>query len=118
MCVCLFVDFFSLFGNKLRGILDLNLLTAKKNRTRVVISDMAPTNDPADFSKLRSVEPINTDPDAPPPTLWERMKNNIAMLLEVSRTKPIGETLCIREAFIFGRSNSLIVVSSPSLFLD
>jgi hypothetical protein len=64
---------------------------------------MAPPTDPEDFSKLRTVEPINTDPNAPPPTIWGRIKHNFDMFIEVSKNRPIGETLCLKEALIFGK---------------
>ncbi|CAF2600162.1 unnamed protein product [Rotaria sp. Silwood2] len=63
---------------------------------------MTPPNDPADFSKLRSVEPMNTDPNAPQGTTWDKMKQSVSMLVEVSKNRPIGETLCLKEALIFG----------------
>lgn len=63
---------------------------------------MPPTNDPADFSKFRSVEPINTDPNAAPATVWEKIRHNFGLLVEVTKTKPIGETLCLKEALILG----------------
>ncbi len=69
---------------------------------------MAPPTDPADFSKFRSVEPINTDPDAPPPTTWEKIRRNFDMFIEVSKNRPLGETLCLKEAFIFGNEKSNI----------
>ena len=73
------------------------------NLTISLISDMAPTTDPTDFSKLRSIKPINNDPDAPPPTFWERMKHNFNMFMEVSKNRPLGETLCLKEALILGK---------------
>jgi hypothetical protein len=64
---------------------------------------MAPPIDPGDFSKLRTIEPINTDPDSPPATTWEKIKRNFNMFVEVSKNRPIGETLCLKEALIFGK---------------
>jgi hypothetical protein len=69
----------------------------------IFISDMAPPTDPADFSKLRSIEPINIDPDAPPPTFSERMKRNFDMFVEVSKNRPLSQTVCLKEALIFGK---------------
>ena len=66
---------------------------------------MTSKNDPADFSKLKSVQPINTDPDAPPTTAWQQMKHNYNMLAEVSKNRPLGEVLCLKEALIFGKKN-------------
>lgn len=62
--------------------------------------------DPADFSKLRSVEPMITDPNALPPTAGEQMKQNMQMFMEVSKHRPLSETLCLKEALIFGRISS------------
>jgi hypothetical protein len=64
---------------------------------------MAPPTDTSDFSKLRSVKPIDTDPNAPPPTFWERMKHNFGMFVEVSKNRPLSETLCLKEALILGK---------------
>jgi hypothetical protein len=64
---------------------------------------MAPPTDPSDFSKLRTVEPINTDPDAPPLTVWDKIKRNFGMFVEVSKNRPIGEIVCLREALILGK---------------
>lgn len=73
-------------------------------RIVILISDMAPPPpDPADFSKFRSVEPINTDPNAPPITTGEKLKRNFDMFVEVSKNRPLGETLCLKEALIFGK---------------
>lgn len=65
--------------------------------------DMTSKNDPADFSKLKSVQPINTDPNAPPLTAWQQMKHNYEMFAEVSKNRPLGEILCLKEALIFGK---------------
>ncbi|CAF1034730.1 unnamed protein product [Rotaria sp. Silwood1] len=69
---------------------------------------MAPPIDPADFSKLRSVEPINTDPNAPPATVWDKIKQNFSMFREVSKNRPLSETLCLKEALIFGIPGSFV----------
>ena len=66
------------------------------------LSDMPSPVDPADFSKLRSVEPINDDPNAAPPSTWDKMKQNFSLLVQVTKSKPISETVCMKEAFIFG----------------
>ncbi|CAF4248212.1 unnamed protein product, partial [Rotaria sordida] len=64
---------------------------------------MTSPTDPKDFSKLRSIAPINTDPNAAPATVWDRIKQNFAMFVEVSKNRPISETLCLKEALIFGK---------------
>ena len=63
---------------------------------------MAPSNDPADFSKLRSVQPVNSDPDAPPAGVWQKVKHTLSMLVEVTKNKPVSETMCMKEALILG----------------
>jgi hypothetical protein len=68
---------------------------------------MAPTSDSTDFSKLRSIEPINTDPNTPPTTASERIKRNFNMFVEVSKNRPIGEILCLKEALIFGKHKKI-----------
>ena len=60
-------------------------------------------NDPGDLSKLRSIEPINTDPDAPKPTTWDKIKHNFSMLVQISKNRPLSEITCLKEAFIFGK---------------
>jgi len=65
---------------------------------------MAPPTDSTDFSKLRSVEPMNTDPNTPPATASERIKRNFDMFVEVSKNRPLGEILCLKEALIFGKT--------------
>ena len=69
---------------------------------------MAPPTDPADFSKFRSVQPINTDPDAPPATTSEKIRRNFDMFMEVSKNRPLGETLCLKEALILGNKKPKI----------
>jgi hypothetical protein len=83
----------------------------------IFISDMAPPpTDPADYSKFRSVEPINTDPDAPPPTTWEKLRRNFDMFVEVSKNRPIGETVCLKEAFILGKEQLKIHFINELIF--
>ncbi len=67
---------------------------------------MAPSKDPTDFSNLRTIEPINTDPNASPVTTSEKLKRNVDMFIEVSKNRPIGEIVCLKEAMIFGKRNS------------
>ncbi|CAF3779340.1 unnamed protein product [Rotaria sordida] len=69
---------------------------------------MTSPTDPKDFSKLRSVAPINTDPNAAPATVWDKIKHNFAMFVEVSKNRPISETLCLKEALIFGIPGSFV----------
>jgi hypothetical protein len=69
----------------------------------MTISDMTPPIDPTDFSKFRSVQPNEVNTDGHQRTAWEQIKNNFSMLVEVTKNKPIGETLCMKEALIFGR---------------
>ncbi|CAF4379000.1 unnamed protein product, partial [Rotaria sordida] len=64
---------------------------------------MASPTDPKDLSKLRSVAPINNDPNASPETIWDKIKYNFSVLVEISKNRPIGETLCLKEALIFGK---------------
>lgn len=63
---------------------------------------MAPNKELTDLSKLRSAEPINTDPNAAPLTTSEKLKHNLDLFKEVSKNRPIGEILCFKEALIFG----------------
>ena len=63
---------------------------------------MARNKELTDLSKLRSVEPINTDPNAAPLTTSEKLKHNLDMFKEVSKNRPLGEILCFKEALIFG----------------
>ena len=72
--------------------------------------------DPADFSKLRSVEPMNTDPNALPPTTGEQMKQNIQMFMEVSKNRPLSETLCLKEALIFGKNSQKTLLGNHLIF--
>ncbi|CAF4215197.1 unnamed protein product, partial [Rotaria sordida] len=53
--------------------------------------------------ELRSVAPINNDPNASPATIWDKIKYNFSVLVEISKNRPIGETLCLKEALIFGK---------------
>ncbi|CAF3975314.1 unnamed protein product [Rotaria sordida] len=66
-------------------------------------TDMASPTDPKDLSKLRSVAPINNDPNASPATIWDKRKYNFSILVEISKNRPICETLCLKEALIFGK---------------
>ncbi|CAF1586964.1 unnamed protein product [Adineta steineri] len=77
---------------------------------------MAPSNDPADFSKFRSVEPINTDPNLAPASTWDKLKQNFGMFVEVSKNRPLSETLCLKEALIFGIPGSFFCSMAAFLF--
>ena len=66
--------------------------------------------DPADFAKFRSVEPMITDPNAAPPTAGEQMKQNLRMLVDVTKNRPLSETLCLKEALIFGKRTNLSMI--------
>lgn len=77
---------------------------------------MSNPNDPADFSKLRSIEPNNIDPNLAPPTAWEQIRRNFSLLIEVTKAKPVGETLCLKEAFILGKKRGTFLASSCSIF--
>lgn len=79
---------------------------------------MAPSKstDPTDLSNLRSVEPINSDQNAPPPTAWEKIRHNFGLLAEVSKNRPIGETLCLKEALIFGKNIKLLLIHKLRIF--
>ncbi|CAF1428835.1 unnamed protein product, partial [Rotaria sordida] len=42
--------------------------------------------------------PPLTDPNAPPATVWDKLKQNFSMFIEISKNRPIRETLCLKEA--------------------
>ncbi|CAF4996311.1 unnamed protein product, partial [Rotaria magnacalcarata] len=69
---------------------------------------MAPPMDPSDFSKLRTVEPISSDPNIAPATTWEKFKQAFGMFIEVSKNRPISETVCLREALVLGIPGSFV----------
>ncbi|CAF1328496.1 unnamed protein product [Rotaria sordida] len=42
--------------------------------------------------------PPLTDPNAPPATVGDKLKQNFSMFIEISKNRPISETLCLKEA--------------------
>ncbi|CAF1425982.1 unnamed protein product [Rotaria sordida] len=44
--------------------------------------------------------PPLTDPNAPPATVGDKLKQNFSMFIEISKNRPISGTLCLKEASI------------------